>query len=91
MYFSVSSMSATTRQGHGREQFGVQRCQFGVFVDTLAIRNDFKQISVRVEEVEAVVIAPVNWSVGRYPKCPEFFIRTQEIVVTDLEGMMPFP
>jgi hypothetical protein len=73
--FSVSSMSATTRQA---------RISF-------AIGYDFEKVTVRIEKIETIVIAPVNRPVGRDATLREPLLCLQEIVTADLESVMPPP
>jgi hypothetical protein len=54
------------------------------------IRHDFQQIAIRVKEIQAIVIAPVDRPIrGRAPSF-EDFPRSLKILQRNFEGVVPF-
>ena len=55
------------------------------------ISHQLEQVPVRIEEVEAVVIAPVDRGVVRYARLGEEPARDVELLPVDEEGVVALP
>ena len=55
-----------------------------------AVAHDFEQVAVRIKEIHAVMIAPVDWSCTFDPGLREPLAGGLEIGTAHLESMMPF-